>query len=65
MPRSTIGGNDPNHELSKREKDDYENNLRKEARESFKKGGSAKDRKELLSRAKNISRLPSKKADHH
>jgi len=64
MPRSTLGGEDDDHDLSAQEKDTREKALRKEARELL-RAGRAKQRRELENRATNISRKPSKKADHH
>jgi len=63
MPRSTLGGNDPFHELPDHEKDRIEKILREKADEEFKKGFFRK-RKEMLNRARNISREKSKKTHH-
>lgn len=61
VPRTTLGGDDPNHELSKDEKDRLERQLRKEA-ERDRQEGRPRDRTRKLSRAVNISRPPSRKA---
>ena len=62
MPRSTMGGDDPAHYLPKEEKIELEKKLRDEARKFMK---SKKTNNKLLSRARNVSRSPSRKADHH
>ena len=64
MARSTIGGDDPENQLSADEKDKREKELRKLARDAL-KNGEAKLRRELENRAKNISRKPSGSAQHH
>jgi hypothetical protein len=64
MPRTTLSGDDDDHDLSPAEKDEREKALRKQARELL-RAGRAKERRELENRATNISRKPSKKADHH
>ncbi len=64
MPRSNLGGDDPDHDLPPEEKDRLERKLRKEARKLLAEG-QAKRSKKLLNRARNISRRPSKQADHH
>lgn len=64
MPRSSLGGDDPDHELPPAEKDQRERELRKEARQQL-AAGQPKESKRLLDRARNISRRPSKRADHH
>lgn len=61
---STIGGNDPDHDLSDAEKNRREPELRKQAREAMKKK-QKKVRDKLLARANEISRAKSKRADHH
>jgi len=61
VPRTTLGGDDPNHELPKKEKDRLERQLRDEA-ERDRKAGRPRDRMRKLSRATNISRPPSRKA---
>jgi hypothetical protein len=63
MPRTTIGGDDPSHELSDQDKDALERKLREEARRLL--GREAKKRKELLNRAINISRRESDTQQHH
>jgi hypothetical protein len=64
LPRSTLGGDDPDHDLSDEEKDARERELRKQARECLAKG-EAKQCKQILNRARNISRRPSQRAGHH
>lgn len=62
---STIGGQDPSHHLTKEEKDKREKKLRSEARKLTSKSKDRKRRRQLLNRALQISRRPSKRADHH
>ncbi len=64
MPRSDLGGDDPDHDLSPEDKDRLERKLREKARKLLAQG-KAKESKKLLNRARNISRRPSKRADHH
>jgi hypothetical protein len=64
MTRTTLGGDDPDHQLSPEEKDRLERELRKEARRLLMEKRS-KESKKLLNRARNISRRASKRADHH
>jgi hypothetical protein len=64
MARSTIGGDDPLHDLPPDEKDAEERRLRESARKLLTEG-KTKDSKALNRRAINISRPPSKKAQHH
>ena len=64
MARTTLGGDDPDHQLSPEEKDRLERELRKIARRLLAEG-KAKESKKLLNRARNISRRPSKRAEHH
>jgi hypothetical protein len=64
MPRTTIGGDDPAHELPKEEKDQLERKLREDATHDP-KSGKPKDARAKLNRAINISRPPSRKAQHH
>jgi hypothetical protein len=64
LPRSTLGGDDPDHDLSDEEKDRRERELRRDARDLLEKD-KAKENKRLLNRARNISRRPSRRADHH
>ncbi len=64
MPRSDLGGDDPDHDLSPEDKDRLERKLREKARKLLTQG-KAKESKKLLNRARNISRRPSKRADHH
>ena len=56
-----LGGRDPEHDLSPKEKDEREKELRREARDCLRQG-KAEKRKELLTRAVEISRRKSKKA---
>jgi hypothetical protein len=64
MPGTTLGGDDPAHGLPPEEIDALEEKLRKEARlDRRKKRQRAAAKK--LHRATNISRRPSKRADHH
>lgn len=64
MARSTIGGDDPEHELAPEEKDRREKELRLAAKEALKEK-KAKLRRELENRARNISRRASRRAQHH
>jgi hypothetical protein len=64
MPRTTIDGDDPAHDLPPDEKDELERQLRAEARTLLREG-IAKRAKQLINRARNISRRPSDKAEHH
>jgi hypothetical protein len=64
MPRTTLGGDDPGHDLPKDEKDRLERALREEARLD-RQNRRAKDARRKLDRAINISRPPSRKAQHH
>jgi hypothetical protein len=64
MPHTSLGGDDPDHQLSTDKKDAIERTMRKEARELLRMG-KAKERRELENRAANISRRESRKADHH
>lgn len=61
---TTIGGNDPNHDLTEQEKEGLERSLRAKAREMIRQG-KAKERKKMIDRAQDISRQKSKMADHH
>ena len=56
---STLGGDDPLHDLDDDEKDRIERELRKKARE---KGTRPKERNRLINRANEISRQKSKRA---
>jgi hypothetical protein len=58
---STLGGDDPDHDLTPEEKDKIERQLRLEGRELLKQG-RAKERKKLDARAVEVSRPKSKKA---
>lgn len=62
MPKSTMGGSDPFHDLPKSEKDRIEKEMRKIAKEKF---DQKKERDEILQRARNISRTISKSQQHH
>lgn len=64
MPRTNLSGSDPGHELSADEKDRLERELRAAARDDLKRG-KAKDANRKTARATNISRRPSRKAQHH
>ncbi len=64
MPSSNLGGDDPDHDLSPEEKDRLERKLREKARKLLVQG-KAREGKKLQNRARNISRRPSKRADHH
>jgi len=64
MPRSSLGGDDPDHDLSPEEKDRIERRLRENARKLLAQGETKESRK-LMNRARNISRRPSKRAGHH
>jgi len=58
---STLGGDDPGHDLSEAEKDAAEKRLRAEARQLL-GGKNKKERTRKLNRANEISRDKSKKA---
>jgi len=64
MPRTTLGGDDPDHQISPEEKDRLERELREKARKLL-AAGKAKESKKLMNRARNISRRASGRADHH
>jgi hypothetical protein len=64
VPRTNLGGSDPAHDLPDDEKDKLERQLRAEARKD-RSEGRAKDAKKKIDRAINISRRPSRKAQHH
>jgi hypothetical protein len=61
---STIGGDDPNHDLSADEKDKIERELRDEGRK-LRRRGKPKEAKKNYDRAVEISRDKSKTAQHH
>jgi hypothetical protein len=61
VPRTTLGGDDPGHQLSKEEKDRLEQQLREQAERDL-KAGRHRNRLRRLNRALNISRPPSRKA---
>jgi hypothetical protein len=61
---STIGGDDPNHDLSAHEKDKRERKLREEGKE-LRRRGKPKEAKKKYDRATEISRDKSKTAQHH
>jgi hypothetical protein len=58
---STLGGEDPGHDLSPEEKDKQEKKLREEARKLI-GGKNAKERTRKLNRAIEISREKAKRA---
>ena len=62
--RSTLGGDDPDHDLSPEEKDQREKELRKEGK-SLRRRGKPKEAKKKFDRATEISRPKSKTAQHH
>jgi hypothetical protein len=64
MATGSLDGDDPGHDLTEEEKDSLESALRKEA-VRFLAAGKPKLRRERLNRATNISREPSRRADHH
>jgi hypothetical protein len=64
MPRTSLTGDDPGHDLPQEEKDRLERKLREESRLDLRRK-KPKDAKKKLSRATNISRRPSRKAQHH
>lgn len=64
MPRTTMGGDDPEHQLSDKQKDKRERELREFARQLLLQS-KPKEANKLLRRARNISREPSKHAQHH
>jgi hypothetical protein len=66
MARSSLGGDDPDHQLpdKDKDKDKRETELRAQAREQLVQG-NAKRRRELENRARNISRKESRRAQHH
>jgi hypothetical protein len=61
MMPSTLGGDDPSHDLSEAEKDRMEQQLRKEARKLL-DAKYKKERNRRLNRANEISRDKSKRA---
>ena len=61
---STIGGDDPNHDLSADEKDKRERKLREEGKQ-LRRRGKPKEAKRKYDRATEISRDKSKIAQHH
>jgi hypothetical protein len=58
---STMGGDDPSHDLSPQEKDKLEKKLREEARKLL-GGKNKKDRTKKLNRANEISREKARRA---
>jgi hypothetical protein len=58
--RSSLAGNEVDHELSKDHKDDHQRKLRRESVDLLKQG-RALDRRERENRARNISRAASKR----
>jgi hypothetical protein len=61
---STLGGDDPQHDLPPEKKDQQEKRLRKEGRK-LQGQGKPREAKKKLDRANEISRATSKKAQHH
>lgn len=61
---STVGGDDPAHDLSLEEKDLREKALLREAQEMF-RTKRAKERRKKLAQAQEISRRKSGAAQHH
>jgi hypothetical protein len=59
-----MGGDDPEHQLSDKQKDKRERELRELAKQLLRQNKS-KEANKLLRRARNISREPSKHAQHH
>jgi hypothetical protein len=57
---STLGGDDPLHDLPEDEKNRLEEKMRKEAREKY--GNKPKERNRRMNRANEISRKKSKRA---
>lgn len=60
MPRSTLGGDDDQHDLPPEEKDRIEREFRAKARRLL-LSGQTRARRELQNRATNISRRPSRR----
>lgn len=58
---STLGGDDPDHDLSNEEKDELEKELRELARDALKRK-KPKDRQKFNARAVEVSRAKSKRA---
>ncbi len=58
---STLGGDDPDHDLDPRAKNALEKKLREEARKAL-RNGDLQRRRKLLDRAQEISREKSRKA---
>jgi hypothetical protein len=61
---STIGGNDPAHDLPSDEKDRREKELREQGKEPRRRG-KPKEAKKKFDRATEISRPKSRTAQHH
>jgi hypothetical protein len=61
---STIGGEDPGHDLLPEEKNQREKELRKEGKE-LRRRGRPREANKKFDRAKEISRPKSKSAQHH
>jgi hypothetical protein len=61
---STIGGNDPDHDLPAEEKDRREKELREEGKQ-LRRRKKPKEAKKKFDRATEISREKSKTAQHH
>ena len=64
MPRTSINGDDPSHQIPSPQKQRLERSLRERARDLI-KHGEVKESKRLNNRARSISRKPSKRAQHH
>ncbi|MBE2254889.1 MAG: hypothetical protein IAE65_01710 [Ignavibacteria bacterium] len=64
MPRSTIGGDDPFHDLSSDEKDKIELEFRNISK-NLRKIGKFKEANKKEARAVEISRRKSGKSQHH
>ena len=61
---STVGGDDPAHDLPDEQKDEKEEALLVEAQRLF-RSGKAKERKKKLAQAREVSRRKSRRAQHH
>lgn len=64
MPRTTMGGDDPDHQLPREFKERRERELREEARK-LRAQGKPKEASTRVDRANHISRKPSRTAQHH
>jgi len=61
---STLGGDDPDHDLVAREKDDREKELREEGKQ-LRRQKKPKEARKRFDRASEISRDKSRTAQHH